>query len=149
MLDDPAGNSFLQGLFGEEDSALTVEHYQRSPEQDKKLHLGSEVTDTTGNVSLYLTWSQTWSVSHMVTDMVCISHGHRHGLYLTWSQTWSVSHMVTDMVCISHGHRHGLYLTWSQTWSVSHMVTDMVYRYLTCMWCGHIMSCVVSSPGHV
>ena len=138
MLDDPAGNSFLQGLFGEEDSALTVEHYQRSPEQDKKLHLGSEVTDTTGNVSLYLTWSQTWSVSHMFTDMVCISHGHRHGLYLTWSQTWSVSHMFTDMVCISHGH------------SISHGHRHGLYRYLTCMWTwSHHVVCRLLPPGHV
>lgn len=40
ILDDPAGNSFLQGTLNEVDSQLTVTHYQRSPEQDQQLMVG-------------------------------------------------------------------------------------------------------------
>jgi hypothetical protein len=48
VLDDPAGNSFLQGLLGETDPHLTVEHYQRSSEQDKLVfgEQDSGATDT-------------------------------------------------------------------------------------------------------
>ena len=58
MLDDPVGNSFLQGEF-EGDTCLTEEHYQRSPEQEEKyVGTGGGVasqesgTDTQQNVSV-------------------------------------------------------------------------------------------------
>ncbi len=45
-MDDPVGNSFLQGGgLSEDDPALTVSHYQRSPEQDQRLGLGEEVAE--------------------------------------------------------------------------------------------------------
>ena len=47
VLDDPAGNSFLQGLLGETDPHLEVEHYTRSPEQDQVLMLGGEGSGVT------------------------------------------------------------------------------------------------------
>ena len=40
------GNSFLQGEFGEGDTDLLVEHYQRSPEQDQQLMLVPSDQDT-------------------------------------------------------------------------------------------------------
>jgi len=35
VVDDPSGNSFVQGEIGRDDKSLKVEHYKRTKEQDE------------------------------------------------------------------------------------------------------------------
>ena len=55
-MDDPSGNSFLEGRFGQSDDSLKVEHYQRTREQDVQLGIAvqedgkAEAQVETGNV---------------------------------------------------------------------------------------------------